>query len=344
MLPPSQETKMPLDRAMSEDSQRTHQSENRSSYRWIRERIEKLDPVRDYAEIVKLSTLFRMNQFMGNWVFAVTMPRFTIGPSASAIARDGKGKLLVKHDRRIDDTTNHFLVWAEHGPESPQTLRSTEIINALHVKWAKEYPAEFEDPDLWLYVIAWEVCGPTSLLMSLGLPGPSEKEQIALSLFGQKLAELFIYIDGRPFSQVYPIPTSYDEWVAYVHKYESRPWTRNSDTVVCANNVLDNFEKSFPRPLRAFGRALATSFWYEHMFSCNGIKPPGRVIRWAARTFMKGMVSIGNLMPDPKESFPEKLRRESATTGKPLNTVMRATQCPMGFGAMKAADSESQKQ
>lgn len=318
----------------------SQETEDRSSRRWISKRIESLDPVRDYAEIVKLSTIFRMNPFMGEWAFAVTMPRFSTGPSAPAISRDGKGKLLLKHDRRVDDTVTHFLVWAEHGPESPQARRSVDLINLLHAKWYKEYPAEFEDPDLWMYVIAWEVCGTISLFTALGLPEPSEKEKIALNIFGQKLAELFVYIDGRPLPEIGPMPGSYDEWMAFLHKYEAQPWTYNASSEQCAITVLENFEKRFPRRLRSFGRALATSFWHKGMFDCNHVKPPSRVMRWAARTFMKTMLLAGGLMPDPKESYPERLRREAGEKGVPLNPVMRATQCPMGFGRGNTASTK----
>lgn len=313
--------------------------EHRSSRRWIRKRMDMLDPVRDYAEIVGLSNLFRTNTLMGEWVFAVTITRFTVGPSGRAIARDGKGKLLVQPVRRAEDTSSHFLVWAEYGPESPQARKSVDMINQLHAHWQKKYPKEFADPDLWMYVIAWDVFGPISLFVSLGLPEPSEKEKIALNIFARKITELFIYVDGRPFSQVHPVPDGYEEWVDYIRRYEARPWSHDRGTEQCLASVLENFEKLFPRPLRAFGRALATSFWHEQMFKCGNVQPPGRIMRWAARAFMKAMLVVGNLLPDPKESLPEKLRREAAKTGKPLSPALRVTltSCPMGFGGAKTS-------
>ncbi|MCW8379702.1 hypothetical protein [Streptomyces justiciae] len=308
--------------------------------------MEQLDPVRDHAEIIRLSISFYLSPMAVDWVFALSMPRFNIGPSGAAIFRGGKGKLLMNSDRRYDDTDDHFLVWIEYGPDSPQVKRSLDIINALHAKWSKEYPAEFDDLDLWLYVLAWEICGTSSIFTEyLGLPEPSEKEKIAKVVFGKKLAELFVYVDGRPLSEVIPASLeTYEDWVAYLHEYESRPWEYNAESAACLAQVVETFEKRFPMPLpRSFVRALATSFWHDGMFGCCDIERPGRLMSWAARMFMRVGILMGRILPDPKESLTEKLRRESAETGKPLRAVLKATQvpspsqgstarCPMGFG------------
>ncbi|MCW8378643.1 oxygenase MpaB family protein [Streptomyces justiciae] len=317
-------------------------SEDRSSRRWIRKRIDQLDAERDYAEIVKLSTAYYLNQFQGDWAFAQSMPRFNIGPSATAIYRAGRGKLHTNSDRRADDTTSHFLTWVEYGPESPQVKRSVDIINALHAKWAKEYPAEFEDPDLWTYVIAWEVCGTPVLLRDrLGFPEPSEKEKTAAVIFGKKLAELFVYVDGRPLPEVMPALDTYEEWADFVRAYEARPWEYDSATEECVTQVLEIFERRFSLPFRSFARALVTSFWHDGMFRCARVARPGRFISGAARAYMKVVLSVGRILPDPKITFSEKLKRKAAQTGEPLNPILKSTQvdvepvagqCPMGFG------------
>lgn len=326
--------------------------DDRSSRRWIRERIDQLDPVKDYAEIIRLSISFYLAPMSVDWVFALSMPRFNIGPSGAAIFRGGQGKLLTNSDRRYDDTDDHFLVWIEYGPESPEVKRSLDIINALHAKWWKEYPAEFNDLDLWTYVLAWEICGTSTIFSEyLGLPEPSEKEKIAKVVFGKKLAELFTYVDGRPLSEVIPPLDTYEDWVAFLHEYESRPWEYNAESAACLAQVVETFEKRFPVPdfvrpvVRPFARALVTSFWHDGMFASSDVKRPSRFMSWAARAYMKFGISLGGVMPDPKESLSEKLRRESAETGKPLRPILKATQvradagaarCPMGFGDQDA--------
>lgn len=314
--------------------------------------MEQLDPVEDYAEVMKLNTSFSLTPGAVDWAFAQSMPRFNLGPSGAAIFRGGKGKLVTTPDRRCDDTDDHFLVWIEYGPESPQVRKSIDIINALHAKWWKEYPAEFDDLDLWTYVLAWEICGTTRLFTEvLGLPEPSEKVKTASVVFGKKLASLFTYIDGRPLSEVIPPLDTYEEWVAFLEEYESRDWEYNPDTAACLAQVVDIYERRFFPfrpfgPLRYFARAVATAFWHPGMFVSSDIKPPGRFMSWAAKKYMKFGVTMGSIMPDQKESLSEKTRRVAAETGKPLRPILKATQvkaeetparCPMGFGASDAA-------
>lgn len=325
-------------------------SEDRSSRRWISERIEQLDPIQDYAEIMKLNTSFYLNEPAVDWAFAQSMPRFNMGPSGAAIFRGGQGKLIESPERRLYDTDDHFLVWIEYGPESPQVKRSVDIINALHRRWSKEYPAEFDDLDLWTYVLAWEICGtPTLFTEKLGFPEPSEKVKTASVIFGKKLAELFVYIDGRPLSEAIPPMDTYEEWVAFLHKYESQHWTYEPDTAKCLAQVIDIYtsRSKLPKPLAT---AVVTEFWHDGMFKSCDVKKPSRLMGWAARAYMKFGLTMAKIMPDPKESLTEKMRRESAATGTPLRPILKATQvtdeaapsrCPMGFGGGESVPAQS---
>src|SRR5438067_4208770 len=81
-------------------------AELRTGRRWIRRRVEALDPQQDYTEIVKLTTLFHVNDFIADWAFTHIMCRATTGHSANAINREGTGKLVSKADLRFDDTTH----------------------------------------------------------------------------------------------------------------------------------------------------------------------------------------------------------------------------------------------
>src|SRR5213080_4617330 len=92
----------------------------RRGWRWINRRLAQLDADRDYAEIFKLSSMFNVTEFLADWFYAEAMCRATTGHSSAAIGREGSGKLLTATDRRFDDTTDHFFVWAEYGPESVQ--------------------------------------------------------------------------------------------------------------------------------------------------------------------------------------------------------------------------------
>lgn len=313
--------------------------EDRSSRRWIRKRIEQLDPVEDYGEIIRLSSVFLLDEFIGDWAAAQSMPRFATSPSAPAIYRNGKGKLMTSSGPRLHDTGNHSFVWAEFGAESPEAQRSIDMVNALHTKYEKVYPSAFDDPDLWVYVMAWMVCGISATLNRyLGFPLPDEKVRIATTIHGRKVAERFVDSKGTTVAEMMPKIDAYEDWVTCLNQYEGRVWEYSDEAAKCARAVLGHWEGRFPRPLRPFGRALVTSFWYEGLFIGNGVKPPNRALRWCARTYMKVVFAVSALRADSKESWAENQRRRSAETGEPVTHVLKVTQgvaarsgCPASY-------------
>jgi hypothetical protein len=331
-------------------------AEVRTGPRWIRRRLKSLDPQRDYTEIVKLTTLFHVNDFIADWAFTHIMCRATTGHSSKAIVREGSGKLLTKTDLRFDDTTDHFLVWNEFGPDAPQTKRSVGVVNGLHAKFQKVYPSAFDDVPLWVYVIAWEVAGLAILATEfLGLPDLDPKEKEAKAVWGRKLAELFIDNNGSPVSELMPDLHTFEDFVAFVHEYESQPWAPDANSTTCAEAVLEKYAKRhkwLPRPL---AHALVKSFWHEGQFECNGLDKPSWFWRTAAKNFMRAMLIGTALKPSPKESLLERKLRKLAESGQPLPPILRASVkvgpvatsekatssgCPMGF-VMTAAEQTS---
>ncbi|MGW8811534.1 hypothetical protein [Gordonia terrae] len=334
--------------------------EVRKGPRWIKRRIETLDPQTDYTEIVKLGTMFHVNDFILDWAFTTIMCRATNGHSAVAINREGTGKLVTTAGNRFDDTTDHFLVWNEFGPDSPEVKREVGIINALHAKYQKAYPSAFDDLPLWVYVIAWEVAGLSILAEEyLGLPKLDDKQREARAVWGAKLAEPFTYIDGDSLSKVMPRLETFQDWVDFVHEYESQPWTPDENTRACHQAVLDKYadrNKRLPRPLTD---ALVTTFWHDGQFECNGIDRPSPFWREAAKNYMRAALVGTQLKPSPKESVVEKMLREAREQNKRLSPIMRTAikagaaadetpsassdGCPMGFGmpVNKPADTES---
>lgn len=315
---------------------------DRSSRKWISARIAELDAVEDYAEIIRLSMTFQHSGFFFDWIAAQSMPRFSTTPSAPAIYRGGKGKLMATSDRRLHDTANHAMVWGDYGVDSPEAAYSIDMVNALHAKYAKEYPAAFADDELWAYVVAWDVCGlSVTLNRCLGLPHPDEKARTALAIFGVEVVRRLTYVDGTPLPEKFPhlMTYTYDDWVDCLNAYESRTWPYSHDAAMCAQTVLQFFERRFPAPLRPFGRALVTSFWYDGLLAGNGVKPPSAPMRWLACAYLKVLMSIGPLLPDSKESWAEHQKRLEAETGKPMTHVLKVVQnarrpaggCPAGF-------------
>jgi hypothetical protein len=101
--------------------------------KWIAREIEKLDPFKDYAEIVKLSVIYRANDAFMDLIYAITFPNFITGnDGARAVIRYGKGKLVRHMERRMDDTSRHILIWCEYGPiTNIRNDRSNRSINSI---------------------------------------------------------------------------------------------------------------------------------------------------------------------------------------------------------------------
>ena len=195
-----------------------------------------------------------------------------------------------------------------------QAKRSLDIINALHARWQKTYPSAFDDLDLWAYVVVLETCGLDYLLSEhLGFPEPDEKKKAAKVKWANKLADLFVYIDGRPLSAVMPEIRTYDDLIGFIRQYEAQPRhaIRDEISTACALAVFDTFQKrqKLPRPL---AEAIVKSFWHDSMFSCNGIARPTRFWKFAAKNYVRAALILSVLRPNPKESMVERLRRETA--------------------------------
>lgn len=94
-----------------------------SGRKWIAREVAKLDPYDDYAEIIKIMTIYRADDAFMDFIDGVTFPNFIIGNhGAEGIFREGKGKAI----RHMDQTSQHILIGCEHGPDRPNTVQSIE--------------------------------------------------------------------------------------------------------------------------------------------------------------------------------------------------------------------------
>jgi hypothetical protein len=101
-----------------------------SRRKWIAERIEQLDEETDYVEIVRLSTLYGVNDLQLHWFYAVGTPAAGIAPAViDAVWRNGTGKYTTQATKRKDDSCDHLMEWFEHGPDALVTKKSIGMTN-----------------------------------------------------------------------------------------------------------------------------------------------------------------------------------------------------------------------
>lgn len=292
--------------------------------KWIKGRIDELDPEVDYEEIWSLTSLYNVDDFQYHWFYAVTFPYFLVTQrGADSVYRQGTGKMERQATKRVHDTVDHMLVWWEHGPHSPATRASVQMINKLHAHWAKQYPGYFSYPEDYVNTLCYEATAMHLLQRSLGLPGYNKKQQVAAHRFWSEMGALFTLEDGRVLTDVVDMPTSFDAMVAFRHDYDAQPWPENPAGEAAAVSFVEHFATTwFPRPLRPFGRALVTSFYEPAIMRVCKVPPPRPALRWLARRVLKTLILLTeHVRPDDRETVTDRRRRKVTEKGAPPSIV-----------------------
>jgi hypothetical protein len=291
--------------------------------KWIAKRIAKLDPHKDYAEIVKLSVIYRNNDAFMDLVYAITFPNFIV-PNRGAIAvmRDGKGKAVRHGYRRMDETGRHILIWKEFGPEHEYTQRSVASLNKLHTFWSKHYPDGFSFDEDYKYVMCYETTLFHRLLLRIGAKGLSEKEKIASLEFYKNMAPMFINpITGEA---IQGPEDTFDACVSFAETYENTKREDNKCSDLIEEYMLKGFgRRHFPPMLQPLAYSLVLSLLPEGTIKGLGVKPASPLTKRFCRFAFRSFLWIGEtLAPDPKQSYPELLRaREGWSVEDYVSTV-----------------------
>ncbi len=301
--------------------------------KWIADEIARLDPHTDYERIWALSSTYYVNDFLMNWVYAITFPRFLVTlRGADVVLRDGDGKIYSKPDKRMDDTSRHMLVWWENGPEHSATQRSVKSLNNLHRYWAKKYPGRFGFNEDYVYTLCYEAAMMHRLRLSLGMSGFDEKVQIAAWEFWSRMANLFTNVGGDSDEPLQGFPADFAGINTYMDWYESLQWPSNPLGSEVADVVLRPFaERYFPKWLHPLAYQLVTSFYPNFVFTVHGVKRPNPIIRQLMRAGIRAGLTISErIAADPEQSLPElhRARKKTAPTA-PTAGAVDGARCPV---------------
>jgi hypothetical protein len=282
-------------------------------YKWINREITSLDPHRDYERIWHLSSVYYVNDFMMDYIYAFTFPNFLIPfHGAETVMREGTGKILHKANNRMDDTSRHMLVWWENGPSHPLTRRSVESLNKLHGYYAKQYPGNFAHDDDYIYTLCYEAAMMHRLRLRMGMKGISEHEQIAAWEFWSRMATLFVNAEtGAPLPA---FPSDFEAINAYMDEYEGRDWPLNPLGPQVGESVLQPFaERQFPKLLHGLARSMVLAMYNDTVLRVHNLTPPHPTITALVRFGFRCALSMNiHVLPDPELSLPEIHRRARA--------------------------------
>lgn len=288
----------------------------RRARKWIDRRMSELNPETDYAEIVRLSTLYRVNDLQLAWFYAVGTPAAGIAPAViDSVWREGTGTYHTEPNRRRDDSVDHLMMWFEHGPSDAVTIASVDTINKYHAHFAGTYPEGFAHSDDYIYILCLNATLFHTAALQLRLPGFTAKQKRAAWLFWSQLAHHFtLGTTGEKASELSDFPADFDAMVELVESYQQRPWPVHPAGHESTTSAIENFAHTwFPRPLRPFGRALITTFLSPHVRRAHSIAPAPRLLAAAARAFMwSGIIFSTYIARDPNETILDRRRATSA--------------------------------
>lgn len=279
--------------------------------KWIAERLKQLDAEKDCTEIVRLSSLYHLNDMQLDWFYTLGTPAAGINPAVNdAVIRNGGGKFLTRATKRRDDSNDHMMTWLEQGAEAIATQRSVEMVNKYHEHYSKEYPMGFEDVTDYIYILCLNATLVDSAQKQLGEPGFDAKQRKATHLVWSRIANSFTMPDGRPVTDLSPFPNSYEGMEHCVRSYLQRPWPEHEPSRRSTMASIERFSKTwFPQPLQFLGYAMITAFMPEELLRAHKIQRPNPVAAWLARSLMKFMMVISRLLPDPHENIQDRRRR-----------------------------------
>ncbi|BCS27951.1 uncharacterized protein APUU_60999A [Aspergillus puulaauensis] len=299
------------------------------SRKWIKSEMEKLHPEKDYEQIWRLSISYKLDDFIMNLFYAAMFPNIIVPEQAARpVWREDGGKVLHRSTHRAQQTGNFVSLVSWYGASDPRTRKAVDHINSLHRHWMKRYPGDFSDVNDYIYTLSTFAVLQDRLLVTLGLPGLSEKEKVAAHLFWRDISQLF-YTEGRkPLQQ---FPGDWNEMISYMEKIENSRVPGTKQAHLAAEAFFDQFAfRYFPWGLRWLGRMLPVCLCLPTTLEALDIQPVNSILSWFVKQCLAIWITVLiDWLPDPKKADWEV--REEQTPSERVKQNKRASDLDKGF-------------
>jgi hypothetical protein len=241
--------------------------------KWIRAEIESLDPEVDYVRIWQLGACYGADDFMQSLLYALTFPNFIVTEWGSEVIwREDGGKVLERSASRVEQTQYVNALWWWYGPHDERTKKSVDGINRLHGHWAGKYPGRFSYNEDYIYVCAFSAILMHRLLIQMGFPGVSPKEQIAGYKFWGEMSKLFVAEGGVP---LHGYPDDFEGCIRYCEAYENTPRPKPERANLVGAAIHEQFVfRFFPKEMHWLGHQLIRSLALPTTLEALQIDPP----------------------------------------------------------------------
>lgn len=219
------------------------------------ERIARLDPESDADEILRLTSRHDFPWDYQRGVDIAFMRDFGI-PSIAALL-DATGEFEHDSVKRYDDTLLVGDAATIDGIDSPRSHAALRRLNRIH----GHYPiAEHE----FHYVLATTIVGPVEWIRAYGWRELHPHELVAIARITTRFGEL-MGLRG--------LPTSYDEYLALLRRYEAAHFARTPAGTRLAEATLRIGRAIAPPPLKPVSRRVAIAVMDESLRETLGLPP-----------------------------------------------------------------------
>lgn len=244
------------------------------------ERIQRLDPVRDHQQIVRLSTYWDFPFDMQRSLELALFRTYAVASIGGLLHHTGR--LVESTQRRYDDTDLLVNEVLEHGYDSERGEAAIARINSLHGRW------RIANDDL-LYVLSTFVCEPIRWIQRFGWRPYTAIEQEALYR---------VWAQVGPRMGMREVPDSLDRLFALNTTYERAHFRYSRGGRAVADATRDLLLSWFlPRRLWPLGARAFHALLDEPLLDALRYPHPTRVERHLVAGALQARARTVRLLP-----------------------------------------------
>jgi hypothetical protein len=246
----------------------------------ILQKIKKLNPEKDYWEIVQLSIWYEFPWDYNRALELALYKTFAV-PSISKILHQSK-EFEQHSQKRYDDTDILLSHVIDYGLNHQKGQEALQRINWIH----SHYPITNDD---YLYVLATFVFDTGNWINQYGYRKLTQNEEIAGFKVWQEI--------GTQMS-IQNIPDSLEALKTYYDEYEKKHFIYNKSNEIVAKATEDLMLSWYlPKYLFEFARPFLHAVMQPHLLKAFNFKEPHQLIKLLVSTVLKTRSTIESLNP-----------------------------------------------
>jgi uncharacterized protein (DUF2236 family) len=273
-------------------------------------RIQELDPELDYQEIYRISTEYEFPWDVTRALELALFRTYAV-PSIGALL-DRTREFSERGQKRYDDTVVLlYEMTRDGGMDSSRGRAAIRRMNKIHGR----YPISNDD---FLYVLSTFVVVPVRWISRYGWRPYSRHEVRATVNNFRHMGRLMGLKD---------IPTTYEEFSAFLDDYERRHYADNEPSRRVAKATVAIFQGWFPRFARPLARRGVIALTDPPLRQALGLRRAPRTMEVAADRALRARALFVRLLPARPEFLPKKPRPRSYPRGYTLDEIGPAWAC-----------------